>query len=118
MLVTDDGHMAFEPVEIQQRNDARDDVQHILRLEADVDDGGRGRRAPLEDELAEVAVASDQHALVRDRISQNLFIFRVWSDKARAHHIVPLRSQRSSDSASDIGVADQLQAARARPAAI
>jgi hypothetical protein len=36
----------------------------------------------------------------------------------RSYNVVTFRSQRHGDPAADIGVADQLQAARARPAAI
>jgi hypothetical protein len=118
MFVTDEGHMAVEPVEIQQRDDAWNDVHHILRLEADIDDSRRWQRAALKDEFAEIAVTGDEHARILDSIGQNLPIIGIGRDVDRSYDVVTFRSQRPGDPAADIGVADQLQAARARPAAI
>ena len=118
MFVTDDGHMAVETVEIQQRDDAWNDVHHILRLKADIDDSRRWRSAALEDEFAEISVTCDEHARIRDSIGRNLPIVGIGCDVDRSYNVVTFRSQRPGDPAADIGVADQLQAARARPAAI
>ena len=106
MLVTDDGHMAVEPVEIQQRDDAWNDIHHILRLEADIDDSRRWRRAALEDEFAEIAVTCNEHTRIRDSVGQNLPIVGIGRDVDRSHDVVTFRSQHPSDPAADIGVAD------------
>ena len=110
--------MAPEAVEIQQGEQAGNDIRHILGLEPDIDDRRRWSSALPKDQLPEISVARNENSFGSDRVGQDVRIAAVRHDSRRTHHVMPFGRERKRYAATDICVAKQLQAARARPAAM
>ncbi len=117
VFVANHCHMVTKLIEIEQRNQPRHNIIHIVGFEPDIDDS-RGRwQAPVKHQLAKIAVACHQYPLFGNRIGQHIFVLRVWLYKNRPVDIMPMRGQRAGDDAANIGIAQKLQAARACPIA-
>ncbi|MEG3173510.1 hypothetical protein U1708_14940 [Sphingomonas sp. ZB1N12] len=109
--------MAIARLEFEERQQPRKDVFDVVRLEPDIDDAGRCGRSLQKDEFAKIAVARNEKAIVGDRIRENDFVFLVGQNNGCTYDIVSGRTQNASDAATDVRIAHQLQAARARPIA-
>ncbi|HEX8622119.1 MAG TPA: hypothetical protein VF718_09115 [Allosphingosinicella sp.] len=90
MFGPEDGHMAPEAIEIQQRDEAGDYIQHVLRLVANVNDRWRRRGASKENQFAEIAIAGEENTIRGDRVSENLKIAAVGNHICGAEDIIPL----------------------------
>jgi hypothetical protein len=94
------------------------DIQHILRLEPDVNNRRRRRSTIAEYQFAEISVASDERPVGRNRVGQDFCIAAIGDNLGRTHDVISLSGKRKRDPPPDIRVANELQAARARPAAM